>query len=82
MAVARSRMPFVVWLLTKKLIFTGSTNVGKTVMSAAAENLVPLILELGGKSPVSVHPSIHLRDVAQRIAAGKLWNAGRNLRCT
>ena len=53
-----------------KLIFTGSTNVGKTVMSAAAENLVPLILELGGKSPVLVHPSIHLRDVAQRIAAG------------
>lgn len=60
-----------------KLIFTGSTNVGKTVMSAAAENLVPLILELGGKSPVLVHPSIHLRDVAQRIAAGKLWNAGQ-----
>ena len=60
-----------------KLIFTGSTNVGKTVMSAAAESLVPLILELGGKSPVLVHPSIHLRDVAQRIAAGKLWNAGQ-----
>ena len=60
-----------------KLIFTGSTNVGKTVMSAAAENLVPLILELSGKSPVLVHPSIHLRDVAQRIAAGKLWNAGQ-----
>ena len=60
-----------------KLIFTGSTNVGKTVMSAAAENLVPLILELGGKLPVLVHPSIHLRDVAQRIAAGKLWNAGQ-----
>ncbi len=38
---------------------------------------VPLILELGGKSPVLVHPSIHLRDVAQRIAAGKLWNAGQ-----
>lgn len=60
-----------------KLIFTGSTNVGKTVMAAAAENLVPLILELGGKSPVLVHPSINLRDVAQRIAAGKLWNAGQ-----
>ncbi|WP_244782985.1 coniferyl aldehyde dehydrogenase [Acinetobacter sp. F-1] len=60
-----------------KMIFTGSTAVGKTVMAAAAENLVPVILELGGKSPVLVHPSIDLRDVAQRIAVGKLWNAGQ-----
>ena len=60
-----------------KMIFTGSTNVGKTVMAAAAENLVPVILELGGKSPVLVHPSIDLRDVAERIAVGKLWNAGQ-----
>ncbi|MEQ1070455.1 coniferyl aldehyde dehydrogenase [Acinetobacter lwoffii] len=65
------RLPF------DKLIFTGSTAVGKTVMAAAAENLVPVILELGGKSPVLVHPSIDLRDVAQRIAVGKLWNAGQ-----
>ena len=49
------------------MIFTGSTAVGKTVMAAAAENLVPVILELGGKSPVLVHPSIDLRDVAQRV---------------
>ena len=60
-----------------KIIFTGSTNVGKTVMAAAAENLVPVILELGGKSPVLVHPSIDLADVAQRLAVGKLWNAGQ-----
>ena len=60
-----------------KMIFTGSTNVGKTVMAAAAENLVPVILELGGKSPVLVHPSIDLADVAQRLAVGKLWNAGQ-----
>ncbi|MDV2469749.1 coniferyl aldehyde dehydrogenase [Acinetobacter chinensis] len=60
-----------------KMIFTGSTNVGKTVMAAAAENLVPVILELGGKSPVLVHPSIDLHDVAQRLAVGKLWNAGQ-----
>ncbi len=65
------RLPF------DKMIFTGSTNVGKTVMAAAAENLVPVILELGGKSPVLVHPSIDLRDVAERIAVGKLWNAGQ-----
>ena len=60
-----------------KIIFTGSTNVGKTVMAAAAENLVPVILELGGKSPVIVHPSSDLKEVAQRIAFGKLWNAGQ-----
>ena len=60
-----------------KMIFTGSTNVGKTVMAAAAENLVPVILELGGKSPVLVHPSMDLQDVAERLAVGKLWNAGQ-----
>lgn len=60
-----------------KLVFTGSTNVGKTVMKAAAENLVPVILELGGKSPVIVHPSIDLKVVAERVAFGKLWNAGQ-----
>lgn len=60
-----------------KLVFTGSTNVGKTVMKAAAENLVPVILELGGKSPVVVHPSIDLNVVAERVAFGKLWNAGQ-----
>ncbi|WP_353143875.1 coniferyl aldehyde dehydrogenase [Acinetobacter pragensis] len=60
-----------------KMIFTGSTNVGKTVMAAASENLVPVILELGGKSPALVHPSIDLQDVAERLAVGKLWNAGQ-----
>ncbi|WOE31228.1 MULTISPECIES: coniferyl aldehyde dehydrogenase [unclassified Acinetobacter] len=66
-----SHLPF------DKIIFTGSTNVGKTVMTAAAQNLVPVILELGGKSPVLVHESSDLQDVAQRIAVGKLWNAGQ-----
>ena len=60
-----------------KIIFTGSTNVGKTVMAAAAENLVPVILELGGKSPVIVHPSSDIKLVAERIAFGKLWNSGQ-----
>jgi len=60
-----------------KIIFTGSTQVGKTVMAAASQNLVPVILELGGKSPVLVHPSSDMVDVAQRIAVGKLWNAGQ-----
>lgn len=60
-----------------KMIFTGSTEIGKTVMRAAAENLVPVILELGGKSPAIVHAETPLQDVAQRLAAGKLWNAGQ-----
>lgn len=60
-----------------KLIFTGSTDVGKIVMKAAAENLVPVILELGGKSPVLVHDSMDMKDVAQRVSFGKLWNAGQ-----
>ncbi|MDO4223890.1 MAG: aldehyde dehydrogenase family protein, partial [Acinetobacter sp.] len=60
-----------------KLVFTGSTEVGKTVMKAAAENLVPVLLELGGKSPVIVHSSMDMKDVAQRVAFGKLWNAGQ-----
>lgn len=60
-----------------KIIFTGSTEVGKTIMRAAADNLVPVILELGGKSPAIVHPSMDLKDVAQRLAVGKLWNAGQ-----
>jgi coniferyl-aldehyde dehydrogenase len=68
---AFSQLPF------DKIIFTGSTTVGKTVMRYAADNLVPVLLELGGKSPAIVHPSMPLADAAQRIMAGKLWNAGQ-----
>lgn len=68
---AFSHLPF------DKIIFTGSTSVGKTVMAAAAENLVPVILELGGKSPAIIHPSMDMKDAAQRLAVGKLWNAGQ-----
>jgi coniferyl-aldehyde dehydrogenase len=46
-------------------------------MAAAAENLVPVLLELGGKSPVVVHSSAPLKDVAERLTFGKLWNAGQ-----
>jgi coniferyl-aldehyde dehydrogenase len=60
-----------------QMIFTGSPNIGKTVMAAASENLVPVILELGGKSPAIIHPSMPLKDAAERLAAGKLWNAGQ-----
>jgi coniferyl-aldehyde dehydrogenase len=59
------------------LFFTGSTAVGRRVMRAAAENLVPVTLELGGKSPVWVHPSFDLARAASRIASGKWFNAGQ-----
>lgn len=59
------------------LLFTGSTAVGRAVMRAASENLVPVTLELGGKSPVIVAPG-HAHDrTAASIAFGKLANAGQ-----
>lgn len=59
------------------LLFTGSTQVGRAVMRAASENLVPVTLELGGKSPVIVAPG-HVNDAtASHIAFGKLANAGQ-----
>jgi aldehyde dehydrogenase (NAD+) len=59
-----------------KIFFTGSTQVGKIVMKAAAEQLTPVTLELGGKNPVIVMPDCHLKRSAQRIAWGKLHNNG------
>ncbi|MDP3274411.1 MAG: coniferyl aldehyde dehydrogenase [Deltaproteobacteria bacterium] len=66
-----SSMPF------DHLLFTGSTRVGKLVMRAASENLVPVTLELGGKSPAIVHESFDPALAAQRIMSGKLINAGQ-----
>jgi coniferyl-aldehyde dehydrogenase len=59
------------------LVFTGSSAIGKTVMAAAAENLTPVLLELGGKSPAVIHPSFPIAEAAERIAFGKLFNAGQ-----
>ena len=59
------------------LLFTGSTHVGKQVMRTAAENLTPVTLELGGKSPAIVSADVPLKDAAQRIAWGKTLNAGQ-----
>jgi coniferyl-aldehyde dehydrogenase len=59
------------------LLFTGSTDVGRRVMQAAAENLVPVTLELGGKSPALVAPDHPVGKAAERIAVGKLFNAGQ-----
>ena len=59
------------------LLFTGSTPVGRAVMRAASEHLVPVTLELGGKSPVLVDRGQPLARVAVDIAYGKLANAGQ-----
>jgi coniferyl-aldehyde dehydrogenase len=59
------------------LLFTGGTAVGRLVMRGAAENLVPVTLELGGKSPVVVGRSAVLGRAAQSVALGKLLNAGQ-----
>lgn len=60
-----------------KIFFTGSTQVGRIIMRAAAEQLTPVTLELGGKNPVIVMPDCHLKRTAQRIAWGKLHNNGQ-----
>ncbi len=69
--IAFSKLPF------DHLLFTGSTSVGRHVMRAAAENLTPVTLELGGKSPAIVSTDVPLADAAERIAFGKTLNAGQ-----
>ncbi|MCY1424052.1 Coniferyl aldehyde dehydrogenase [compost metagenome] len=70
-AAAVSAQPF------DHLVFTGSTAVGKLVMRSAADNLVPVTLELGGKSPTIVARSADLATAAFRIAAAKANNGGQ-----
>jgi coniferyl-aldehyde dehydrogenase len=65
------RLPF------DHLLFTGSTSVGRRVMAAAAANLVPVTLELGGKSPAVIGRSADLAKAVDRIMLGKLANAGQ-----
>lgn len=60
-----------------KIFFTGSTRVGKIVMRAAAENLTPVILELGGKSPCIVDENANIEVAAKRVIWGKTINAGQ-----
>lgn len=59
------------------LLFTGATAVGRQVMKAAAENLTPVTLELGGKSPVIIGEDFELDEAARRIMFGKLANCGQ-----
>ena len=67
-------------LLSQKfdyIFVTGSERVGRIVMKAAAENLTPVTLELGGKSPVIIEKTANIKEAARRIAWGKLMNAGQ-----
>lgn len=68
---AFSRLPF------DHLLFTGSTNVGRHVMRAAAEHLTPVTLELGGKSPVIVGPRARFDAAVDAVITGKTLNAGQ-----
>ncbi|GAA0249846.1 coniferyl aldehyde dehydrogenase [Rhodanobacter caeni] len=70
-AQAFSALPF------DHLLFTGSTAVGHQVMRAAAANLTPVTLELGGKSPAIVGPGARFEHAVERIVLGKLVNAGQ-----
>ena len=66
-----ARLPF------DHLLFTGSTRVGHQIMRMAADNLTPVTLELGGKSPVILGPGYPLEKAAERIMVGKLMNSGQ-----
>ncbi len=58
------------------IFFTGSPQVGKIIHQAAAKNLTPCVLELGGKNPTIVHSTANLKVAAQRIAYGRYLNSG------
>ena len=60
-----------------KIFFTGSTTVGKIVYKAAAENLIPVTLELGGKSPAIVTENCNLKVSVKRLVWGKFLNSGQ-----
>lgn len=66
-----SQLPF------DHLLFTGSGTTGKAVMAAAAKNLTPVTLELGGKSPAVIAPDYPLQKAVERVMAAKLFNAGQ-----
>ena len=68
------------WLLAERfdcIFFTGSPDLGRTVMGAASKHLTPVVLELGGKSPCVVDRDADLKVAARRIAWGKSLNAGQ-----
>ncbi|MBN8813078.1 MULTISPECIES: coniferyl aldehyde dehydrogenase [Sphingomonas] len=68
---AFAEMPF------DHLLFTGATGIARHILHAAADNLTPVTLELGGKSPVVVGRSADIAQAAERVALGKMLNAGQ-----
>ena len=79
-AVVQGGVPQTTELLAQRFdqfFFTGSPAVGKVVMAAAAKELTPVVLELGGKSPAIVTPDADLEVAAKRITWGKYFNAGQ-----
>ncbi len=74
---AREETSALIHMPFDHIFFTGSVPVGKIVMEAAAKNLVPITLELGGKSPTIVDRTANLEVAAKRIAWGKFMNAGQ-----
>ncbi|KDR38179.1 aldehyde dehydrogenase family protein [Caballeronia glathei] len=78
-AVAEGGVPETTALLAQKwdlIFFTGSPSIGRIVHQAAAKNLTPCVLELGGKNPTIVHSSANLKVAARRIAYGRFLNSG------
>lgn len=59
------------------LLFTGATGIGRHILHAAADNLTPVTLELGGKSPAILGRSANLAQATERVAMGKMLNAGQ-----
>src|SRR5215467_7969838 len=79
-AVVEGAVPETTALLAQKwdfIFFTGSPPIGKIVHQAAAKNLTPCVLELGGKNPTIVHASANLKSAARRIAYGRYLNSGQ-----
>jgi acyl-CoA reductase-like NAD-dependent aldehyde dehydrogenase len=71
LAEAFAHLPF------DHLLFTGSSSTGRKIMRAASDNLTPVTLELGGKSPVLIAPNYPLETAVERLMTGKLFNAGQ-----
>ncbi len=69
--IAFSQIPF------DHLLFTGATSVGRHVMRAASENLTPVTLELGGKSPAIISVTVPMDQATERLAYGKVMNSGQ-----
>jgi aldehyde dehydrogenase (NAD+) len=63
-----------------QIVFTGSVPTGIAIATAAAQNVVPCVLELGGKSAAIVHDDADLEDLVENVRWGIFFNAGRSVR--